>query len=101
MKMMQTHAVKPVDTEHSAYFVKKNTLNAGCLLHENSAKRSAPGIEPGTSSTLRKNHTPRPSRQVLWLASIYISIPCCVISRASLTYRMVPYSLLPRLLSPL
>ena len=25
--------------------------------------RSAPGIEPGTSSTLRKNHTPRPSRR--------------------------------------
>ena len=25
-------------------------------------KRSTPGIEPGTSSTLRKNHAPRPSR---------------------------------------
>ena len=28
------------------------------------AKRSTPGIEPGTSSTLRKNHAPRPSRLV-------------------------------------
>ncbi len=26
---------------------------------------STPGIEPGTSSTLRKNHTPRPSGHVM------------------------------------
>ena len=32
-------------------------------------KRSAPGIEPGTSSTLRKNHAPRPSGRSSRLSS--------------------------------
>ena len=37
-----------------------------------SAKRSVPGIELGTSSTLRKNHTTRPNRHVL--RDSYLSI---------------------------
>ena len=32
--------------------------------HVYKAKRPAPGIEPGTSSTLKTNHTPRPNQLI-------------------------------------
>ena len=51
-----------------------------------SAKRSVPGIELGTSSTLRKNHTTRPNRHVLrdsynciithFYSCLMTSLPC-------------------------
>lgn len=33
---------------------------------------STPGIEPGTSSTLRMNHTPRPSGRCQYLTFYYL-----------------------------
>ena len=45
------------------------------VVHE--SKRSTRGIEPRTSSTLRKNHTPRPSRLLLTSSSEQNIIDYC------------------------
>eukprot|EP00984_Skeletonema_dohrnii_P012810 scaffold5232_cov113-Skeletonema_dohrnii-CCMP3373.AAC.6 len=43
--------------------LSKKGQKIGHFDHKWAKGRSAPGIEPGTSSTLKTNHTPRPSRQ--------------------------------------
>ena len=59
-------------------------------------KRSAPGIEPGTTSTLRKYHTPRPSGHLASMEhiiyySVYFWCPNLlrkmVCKQATLSYR--------------
>jgi hypothetical protein len=43
-------------------------------IEQNEKERSAPGIEPGTSSTLKTNHTTRPSGRVLKMAHFDVII---------------------------
>ena len=38
----------------------KITINSFVILYKNKKPRGLPGIEPGTASTLKKNHTTRP-----------------------------------------
>ena len=56
------HSIRQVGGGSSWWMTPTSGGNDGCIFSKSVG--STPGIEPGTSSTLKTNHTPRPSGQL-------------------------------------